>query len=202
MKLNETNLGNKLRLCSLICFFIFLSNQLTAQTYLQGRMGYVHQPYKPLNPEILNRDEHDYLGGFMLDFEIGKQLKTKKVTFLFGIRIQQIIDVKGIYTQYQINPDVDINVYRTSFFLTAGLKIPIVKKMSLITQFNYGPKYTLWYEDGEFKDSFWSCNIPLDVGFEFPINNKLNILCGTSNTLPIYTSRTHIFYCGITAKII
>ncbi len=191
---------------TIIFYIVFISffsiSNSNAQTYLQSRVGYVHQQYKPLNPEILNRDEHDYLGGFMLDFEIGKQLKRKKITFLFGARIQEIKEyVKGIYTQYQINPEADINVYRTSILLTAGLKTPIVGKIALQFQLNFGPKYTLWYEDGEFKESFWRYNFPLDIGLEYPLNKKWNLVGGTSISMPIYTSRTYIFYCGIITKL-
>jgi hypothetical protein len=181
---------------------ILSANPLVAQTYMQTRVGYVDQTYKPINPEILNRDEHDYLGGFMIDIEIGKQLKRKKTTFLFGARIQQIKEsVKGIYNQYQKNPDADINVYRTSILLTTGLKIPIVGKMALQFQLNYGPKYTRWYQDGEFKESFWRHNLPLDIGIEYSLNNKWNLVGGTSISMPIYTSRTYMFYCGIITKL-
>jgi hypothetical protein len=183
---------------AIIFYIVFTSfigiNNSNAQTYLQSRVGYVHQQYKPLSPKILNRNEHDYLGGFMVDFEIGKQLKRKKVTFLYGAKIQLIREyVEGIYTQYKI--------YRTSFLLTAGLKVPIVRKTALLFQFYYGTKYILWYEEGEFKDSFWGINIPFDISLEFPLNKKWNLVGGTSNTLPIYTFRTHIFYCGIITKL-
>lgn len=187
--------------CIVLTSFIGINNSY-AQTYLQSRVGYVHQEYKPLNPKVLNRNEHDYLGGFMVDFEIGKQLKRKKVTFLYGAKIQFIREyVEGIYTQYKIEPDVNIDVYRTNFLLTMGLKVPIVRKTSLLFQFYYGPKYILWYEDRKFKDSFWGIDIPLDISLEFPLTKKWNLVAGTSNTLPIYTFRTHIFYCGIITKL-
>ncbi len=187
--------------CSVFISFINISSS-NAQTYLQSRVGYVHQQYKPLNPEVLNRDEHDYLGGYMFDFEVGKQLKRKHITFMFGARIQQIKeDVKGIYTQYQINPDADINVYRTSILFTAGLKTPIAGKLALHSQLNFGPKYTLWYQDGEFKESFWRYNLPLDIGLEHPLNDKWNLTGGASISMPIYTSRTYIFYFGIITKL-
>lgn len=189
--------------CIIICCIIFFSTLNSfAQTYIQTRVGYVHQPYKALHPEILNRDEHDYLGGYMLDVEIGKQLKSKKVTFLFGVRIQQIKeDVKGIYTQYQIIPDADIDVYRTSFLLTGGLSIPLIEKISLQVQFSGGPKYTLWYQDRELKDSWWSWNLPFDSSLKYSLSNKLKLVGGISTTMPIYTSRTTIFYCGIITKL-
>ncbi|WP_417372214.1 hypothetical protein [Gelidibacter japonicus] len=207
-KISNTQITNRILpmtyavIFSTVLISFFNIGNSYAQTYVQSRVGYVHQQYKPLNPEILNRDEHDYLGGYMFDFEVGKQLKRKKITFMIGARIQQIKeDVKGIYTQYQINPDADINVYRTSILFTAGLKTPIVGKLALQSQLNFGPKYTLWYQDGEFKESFWRYNLPLDIGLEHPLNDKWNLTGGASISMPIYTSRTYIFYFGIITKL-
>jgi hypothetical protein len=183
-------------------FVVFLLviglNTSTAQSYLKFSAGYVDKQYKPLHPDKLDRDEHDFINGLMLDVELGKRIKRKKISYLYGIKARQIKEnVKGIYTQYQINPDADIEVYSSSLLLTTGIKIPIWSKLELLLQLSFGPKYTLWYQDGTHRESFWKYNLPLDIGIEYQLFKKWNLVFGTSISAPIYISRSTIFYGGI-----
>lgn len=75
-----------------ILFFlsVFWPSQVVAQSYVQVRLASIYERYKPLNPEILNRDEHDFEDGSMVDIELGKSYGTGRFAFLLGGRLQYL----------------------------------------------------------------------------------------------------------------
>lgn len=185
----------------LIVFFmlvIFSPIQLRAQTYVQTRVGFGTGQYLPLNKNKLDRDEHDFKYGAIADVEVGRKYGTEKFSSIVGIRLQyNLRALKGIYTVNRWEPDPNINVHVIGTFITTGITMKIVNKLSLSVQSNIGGSYVRWYQDGVFKDSFWKFYLPVDTSFEYELKENLNLVFGVSMQVPIYASTTETVFIGL-----
>ncbi len=75
----------------IVIFLLFITMcpmNLLAQSYVQTRIGYVTGRFRPLDKNLLNRDEHDFIGGFMVDTEIGRRFGNNRFALLMGGRLQ------------------------------------------------------------------------------------------------------------------
>ncbi len=198
MKLMHTHLMQIIKFWIVFNFFIISSIQLNAQTYLQTRVGFGTGRYAPFNKSELDRNEHDFKYGAIIDVEIGRKYGDKKVAFLLGTRLQyNLRALKGIYTINRWKPDANINAHIFGAFLTPGITTKISNKLSLSLQANIGGSYVRWYQEGVFKDSFWVFYLPVDTSFEYQLKDKLNLVLGISVQMPIYTGTAETFFLGI-----
>lgn len=178
-------------------FLLLCSAQLIAQNYIQAKMGYVYAEYKTLNANFSERDEHDFLGGGMLDIEFGKEFGRKKVTFLLGGRVQYLQErLEGIYSEYQWNSTVKITVHAPAVLITGGIRVKLVDKLSTLLQANFGYKYILWYEGAKHKESFWNLYIPLSVSLNYKIKPQWSLISGLSFRPPVYTNQRNEYFIG------
>ncbi len=197
MKYQTTYKINKISFL-LIIFFLSLSSQSTAQTYIQARAGYIQHRYKALDEDLLDRDEHDYIKGFMIDAELGKEFGKGRFTYLIGGRLQYNLQaLEGIYTAHQSNPNAKIKVHAPTLALTMGVRAKIYSKLSALFQANLGIKYTLWYQNNDLKETFWDEHIPLNFSLEYKLKKDWNLVTGLSLRPPtIYTSQTYKYFLG------
>ncbi len=177
---------------------VFWTNQLVAQSYIQTRVGYVTGRYKALDKNVLDRDEHDFLGGAMFDIEYGRRLGNEKISFLIGGRLQYSLRVlEGTYSANIWEPDADIKAHIPSIFLTIGGRAKIINKFNLLLQANIGPSYVLWYQDGKHTNSFWKFYLPIDTGIEYEFKDDWSLVGGVTVTPPIYLSTTVNYFFGL-----
>mgnify|MGYP005993280071 CR=1 FL=1 len=189
---------NKTTLFLTLSFIVLWSSQSIAQSYIQARFGYVSSQYSTIDKNFSERDEHDFLGGAMFDIELGKEFGKKRITFLLGGRIQYVQErLEGIYTEHQWNSSAKITVHAPAILLTGGVRIKTIGKLSALFQASIGSKYILWYQDGEHKESFWSLYLPLNIGVEYKLRNKLNLISGFSFRPPVYTNQKNKYFLGI-----
>ena len=184
-------------------FLVFLGQEkLIAQSYLHTRAGLGWGRYAPYNKEELDRNEHDFKLGVIVDAEYGRRFGLKgsdgRFSLLMGGRLHYNLRVlEGIYTKDRWEPDANINAHIFSAFLTPGASVRISNKFSIFLQVNVGPSFVLWYQDGEYMDSFWVFYVPIDVGGEYKLKDDLSLTFGINVQLPIYTGTAETLFLGI-----
>lgn len=183
----------------LIIFYLFLSKKLASQTYLQIRFGYVEHQYKALNKNILDKNEHDYINGFMIDAELGKEFKKEKFSYLIGGRLQyNQQNLKGVYTHYEYNSNAKIKVHIPTIAITLGVRVKIYKRFSSLFKVNLGVKHTLWYQDNKLKETFWDEHIPINTVLEYKLKNNWRAGLGLSFNPPkVYVSQTYKYFVSL-----
>ena len=199
MILIKTSLKQILKFWVLFLLVVtFLPIHLRAQTYIQTRVGFGSGRYGPLNKNELDRNEHDFKYGAIVDIELGRKYGNEKFAFLLGTRLQYNLRVlKGIYTVNRWEPDPNINAHVFGAFITLGITTKIFNKLSTSLQANVGGSYIRWYQDGVFKNSFWVFYLPIDGSFEYELKNNLNLVFGLSVQMPIYTGTAETLFLGI-----
>ena len=192
----------KFKVIFFLCFILFGQTHSMAEPYQHIRLGIGGGEYGPLDKNELDRDEHDFNYGAMIDFEVGRKFKLKnfddKFSFLIGTRVGYTLrDLKGIYTINKQDKDANIKVDIYSLFLTPGVSMKISNRLSIFAQANIGPSYIRWYEAGTHKDSFWVFYLPIDIGGEYKLKKDLFLTAGINTQLPIYTSIADTIFLGI-----
>lgn len=188
----------KIKFWLVILFCFFLPNKSIAQTYIQTRFGYVNRQFKALDPDLLNRDEHDDLGGAMVDVEFGKEFGSGRFTYLIGGRLEYNLQIiKGTYTIYETNPNVIIKALAPAVSLTVGVRMKVFRKFSTLFQASLGVKNIYWHQDGDLKEVITTIHLPLNIGLEYKLKNGWNLISGISMRPPVYKSQTYKYFFGI-----
>ncbi|MCK5907660.1 MAG: outer membrane beta-barrel protein [Flavobacteriales bacterium] len=190
----------KLRLVVLILFVLLGQKHMMAQSYLHSRVGLGWGRYGPYDEEKLDVNEHNIKLGVIVDLEYGREfvLKNEKFALLLGGRFGYNLRViEGTFRENEWDPDADIDAHMFSAFLTPGASMKFNDRFSMFLQANVGPTFILWYQDGDFRDSFWVFYLPVDLGVEYQLKEDLNLTFGINVQMPIYTGTQETLMLGI-----
>lgn len=198
LKLNFESTKNKYKIIvGTLLLVFFFAEQATAQNYLQSRLGYLTGRYRALNKDLLDREEHDFTGGALLNIEYGREFGNKRITFLLGARLEHSIRIlKGTYTHTTWDPDVDITAHISACFITVGAKTALTNKLNLLVQAGIGPSYIKWYNNGVHVNSLWRFYPPIDVSIEYALSDQWHLQGGVSTIPPIYFSTATSYFFG------
>ena len=117
---------------------------------------------------------------------------------MIGARLSYTLrSLTGVYTVNRWDPDVDINAHMFSAYLTLGTLIKVSNKFKVFFQVNGGPTSVQWYESGQYKDSFVAYYLPIDIGAEYEIRDKVSLTFGFNVKAPLYKSTAEVMYVGI-----
>lgn len=193
--LNKTTYFSKV----ILLFIAFGHASLIAESYTHTRVGIGSGRYAPYDKEELNRDEHDFKFGAIIDFEYGEKFKlNENFSFLLGAKAHyNLRKMEGTYTLNKHEPNAKIDAHVFGAYLTPGISMEVSKKFNLFLQANIGATFILWYQDDSYRDSFWVFYLPVDLGAEYKLKDDLSLTFGLNVQVPIYSSTAETVVLGL-----